>query len=330
MFAELIEGGITMKARTALVVGTAVATMLAVAVPAEAGNRKRQPKKAAPVVAPANDAFAAGTEILEMPFETVVDLRGSSLETSEPMPSCSEATATVWYRFTPTEDLNLVGSVASSSPVGVSIYSGADLATLSEVACAAAAPEAHIAMPATGGSVYFVQVSVPKRRPAAVEFSLKVDTWRHKELTRQNVVVPVPAVEQAAVVVDGKPRESNPNIYDLTIKAADVTIGPYGVETNPVTLPAIHQELLKVPGQTVDVSVTSSYRYDSAQGRCVLYQGEECLKRVPVAGDTGWYTGGDGAEAELIVTLTIKHNDRLLAERTVSVPFAGQVGSLIP
>lgn len=319
-----------MKARTVLVVGTAVATMLAGAVPAVAGGRKREAKRSSAILAPANDAFATGTEIVEMPFEAAADLRGASVERNEPMPSCSKATATVWYRFTPAEDMNVVGSVTSSSPVGVAVYSGADLASLSEVACAAAAPEARIAMPATAASIYFVQVSVPKRRPARATFSLDVDTWRHKELAQHDVTVPVPAIDQAAVVIDGRQRAGNSKIYDVTIKAGDVTVGPYGLQTDPVALPAIHQELVKVAGQTVDVAVSSTYRYDSAQGRCVLYQGDECLKRVPVGGDSSWYVGGSGAEAEVVVTVTISRNDELLAQRTVSVPFAGQVASLLP
>ena len=319
-----------MKTRTALVVGTAVATMLAGVVPAVAAGRKREARKSSPIVAPANDAFATGTEIMEMPFQAVIDLRGASLESSEPAPTCSKTAATVWYRFTVAEDVNVVGSVASKSPVGLAVYSGADLASLSEVACAVAAPEAHIAMPASATTVYFVQVSVPKRRSAPVEFSLDIDTWRHEELAQHKVTVPVPAVDQAAVVIDGRQRAGNSKIYDLTIKAGDYTVGPYGFETDPVALPPIHQELVKVAGQTVDVAVSSTYRYDSAQGRCVLYQGEECVKRVPVGGQSSWYTAGEGGEAELVVTITITRNENLLLQRTVTVPFAGQLASLLP
>lgn len=319
-----------MKARTALVVGTAVATLLAGAVPAVAGDRKREAKKQPAVVAPANDSFTTGTEVLEMPFEAEVNLRGASIEENEPMPSCSEAAATVWYRFSPLEDMHVVGTVSSSAPVGITIHSGADLATLTEVACATAAPEAHIAMPASAGTTYFVQVSVPKRRKDPVAFSLKVDTWRQREIANREFVVPVPAVDQASVVIDGKPRKDNPGIYDLTVKAGDVTVGPYGVDTNPVKLPPIHQELLRVDAQTVNVAITSSYRYDSAQGRCVLYQGEECVEMLPVASESSWYTGGEGSEAEVVVTLKITKNGKVLAERTVAVPYAGQVAGLLP
>ena len=317
-----------MKARNALVVGTAIATLLAGAVPAVAGGRKA--KRTTAAVAPANDSFTMGTEVVEMPFEQVVDLRAASIEKNEPLPSCSDAAATVWYRFTAVEDMNIVGTVTSSFPAGIAIHSGSDLTTLSEVACATAAPEAHLAMPASAGTTYFVQVSVPKRRRAPVNFSLKVDTWRHAEVTSQELVVPVPAIDQATVVIDGQPRKDKPGIYDLTIKAADVTVGPYGIETNPVVLPPIHQELVKVSGQTVKVNLSSSYRYDSAQGRCVLYQGEECLHDLPVSGETNWYTSGEGSQAELVVTLKITKNDHLLAERTVTVPFAGQVAGLLP
>lgn len=319
-----------MKARTALVVGTAVATLLAGAVPALAEDRKRPGRKTSAPVAPANDAFEMGTEVSEMPFETVVDLRRATVEESEPMPSCSETVATVWYRFTAVDDTNIVGAVRSDSPVGIAVHSGADLATLMEVACAPAATEAHIAMPASSGTTYFVQVSVPQRRKTPVEFSLKVDNWKQAEVVDHEFEVPVPAVDQAAVVIDGKPRADQPHVYDLTIKAADQTVGPYGIETSPVVLPPIHQELVRVKGQTVNVTLTSWYRYDSAQGRCVLYQGEECLQTLPVSSEASWYTQGEGSKAELVVSLKITKNDEVLAERTVAVPYAGQVAGLLP
>ena len=319
-----------MKARTALVVGTAVATLLAGAVPALAEDRKRPAKKTATVIAPANDAFAMGTEVAELPFETTIDLRGASVEKSEPLPSCSEAVATVWYRFTPAQDMDVVGTAASAAPVGVAIHSGTDLSTLSEVACAPAAPDAHIALPATAGTTYFVQVSAPKPRKAPVEFSLKVDNWKQVDLLERELEVVVPAIDQAAVVIDGKPREGKRGIYDLTIQAGSQTVGPFGIETNPAELPAIHQELVKVEGQTVDVTLTSWYRYDSAQGRCVLYQGEECLQMVPVSSDASWYTGGEGSEAELVVSLKVTKNNNVLAERVVAAPFAGQLAGLLP
>ena len=319
-----------MKARTALVVGTAVATLLAGAVPAIAQDRKRPAKKTSTVIAPPNDAFAMGTEVAEIPFESVVDLRGASVEKNEPMPTCSEAAATVWYRFTPAADMDIVGSVRSEAPAAIAIHSGADLATLSEVACAPAAPEAHIALPSSAGTTYFVQVSVPKRRRTPVEFSLKVDNWKQTDLLEREFEVVVPAIDQAAVVIDGRPRTDKRGIYDVTIKAGDQIVGPFGIETNPVELPAIHQELVKVPGQTVNVTLTSWYRYDSAQGRCVLYQGEECVQMVPVSGDTSWYTGGEGSEAELVVSLKVTKNNEVLAERVVAAPFAGQVAGLLP
>lgn len=320
-----------MKARAALVVGTAVATMLAGAVPAAlADARKGERKKPAAVTAPANDSFAMGIDVIEMPFESTVDLTEASLEKNEPAPSCSPATRTVWYRYAPSEDVNVLMDLSAKSPVSVAVHSGSDLATLSEVACAPAAPEAQLALPLTAGNVYFVQVAAQKARTGLVDLSLQVDTWRYEQLAQREVTVPVPTIDQSALVIDGKPREGKPGIYDLTVKAGGVTVGPYGLETDPVKLPAIHQELVKVPGQKVQVSITSSYRYDSAQGRCVLYQGDDCLASLPVSGQSSWYTGGDASEAELVVTLRVMRNDDLLAERTVTVPVAGQLLALLP
>lgn len=319
-----------MNARAALAVGTAVVTLIAGALPAVAGSRKEESRKSTTAAPPMNDGFAAGTEVAEMPFANTVDMSRASLELSEPQPSCSTAMATVWYRFTAQDDLNMVATSSAVFPTGITVYTGSDLGALSEVTCAGASPESHAAFPASAGSVYFLQIAAGKRHKGFSDFSLKVDPWNNRELASQEFVVPVPMIDQAAVVIDGKPREMNPKIYDLTITAGENTVGPYGIETDPVVLPAIHQELVKVPGQNVTVTLTSTYRYDSAQRKCVLYQGEECVKALPLSGSPSWYTGGEGAQAELVVTLRITHNDQLLAQRTVTAPFAGQIGGLLP
>jgi hypothetical protein len=320
-----------MNKKLALVVGTVVVSLVAGALPATAGGkgRTKERNKNASVPAPVNDSFATGTEIVELPFETATDMTAASVEVDEPQPSCSAAKATVWYKVAIASEQNLVAQAASQFPNAIAVYSGESLTTLSEVACAAEG-STDLMWPASAGAIYFVQVAAPRGHKGVVNFGIEVDTWKSKLLYEDQHVVNVPAIDRAAVVIEGKPRASDPNIYDVTVTAADTTVGPFGVETDPVVLPAIRQELVKVPGQQIDVKLSSSYRYDSAQRKCLLYQGEDCASSLPVGSDTSWYTGDSGKQAELVVTVRIVANGTLLAERTVSVPFAGQAGGLLP
>ncbi len=317
-----------MNKRAAVVVVTVVATLVAGSVPALAGKNNRTKSNRTTVVAPANDSFAAGTQITEMPFGSVVDFTSASIEAGEPQPTCSEAKATVWYSVTSASEQDLVAKSAAEFDNAIAIYSGPALAELTEVTCAAEGDSTEVAFPASPGAVYFVQVAAPKKHRGSLGFSLEVDPWKTETLKEEEFLINTPEIDQAAIVVDGKARETNRKIYDLTVTANETTIGPYGV-TTPVELPAIHQELAKVPGQEVELHLTSSYRYDKAQKDCRLYDGEDCIVGLPVTGDAGWYTE-NGSEAELIVTLRIVANGELLAERTVAAPFAGQVGGLLP
>jgi hypothetical protein len=319
-----------MRATKAVLIATVFATLVAGTMPAVAGNKKgRSKERRPPVPAPANDRFATGTEIVEVPFGSTTDFTSASVEEFEPQPSCSSATATAWYRIAVNEDSNLVADATASFPTVITVFSGESLTDLSEVACAAGAEASSLAFPATAGQVYLFQVAGAKKHRGVVHFTVDVDTWKHQHLRHEQLGVTVPAVEKAVVVIDGQPRANNPRIYDVKLQVSDTTIGPFGVETDPFTLPGIHQEVAKVPGQEVKVTVTTGYRYDSAQRKCVLYQGEECMTGVPVSGSASWYAN-EGSKAEFVATVRIELNGHLISERTINVPFAGQVGGLLP
>jgi len=319
-----------MNKKSALVVGIVVATLIAGALPADAGNKTRNRNKGTAVAAPANDSFAAGTQVAEMPFEASVNFTAASLDANEPQPSCSSAKSTVWYSVASDREQKLVVRAASQFPNAVAVYSGADLTHLSEVTCVAEGASNEVMFPAASDALYFVQVSAGKVHKGSLEFGMNVDTWETKTLLQDNYSVTVPDVDAPKVVIDGRPRANNPKIYDLTVTAADQTVGPFGLVTDPVKLPAIHQELSKVSGQKIDISLSSTYRYDSAQSDCRLYQGEDCSVGLPVTGDSDWYTDGSGAEAQIVVSIRIESDGKLLAEKTVAVPFAGQFGGLLP
>ncbi len=318
-----------MNKRTAVVVGTVVATVLAGSLPAVAGrSRAKSKQKSTTIVAPANDSFAAGTQITEMPFGSVIDFTSASIEAGEPQPTCSEAKATVWYSVTSASEQDLVAKAAAEFPNAIAIYSGAGLSELSEVTCAAEGHSTEVAFPASSGAVYFVQVAAPRKHRGTLGFSLEADPWQTETLREAEFLINTPEIDRAAIVIDGKARENNRNVYDLTVTTNETTIGPYGV-TTPVELPSIHQELAKVRGQEIVLQLTSSYRYDKTQKDCRLYDGEDCIVGLPITGDAGWYTE-NGSEAELIVTLRIVVNGKVRAERTVAAPFAGQIGGTLP
>ena len=320
-----------MNKKTALVVGTVLAATLALGnIPASAGeNEKGKGKGKSPAVAaPANDSFGGNSQITEVPFSSSVDLSGASLEADEPQPSCFAAEATVWYSVTSGSEQRFVTKAAAEFDNSVAVYSGAGLTELSEVACAAEGVETELMFPASPGTLYFLQVSAMAKDAGVLSFDLEVDKWESEMLTKNEIPVSIPAIDQAKIVIDGKARASDPKIYDLTVKANETTVGPYGI-TTPLPLPKIHQELVNLPAQEVMLEISSSYRYDKSQTDCRLYDGDDCMVGLPVSADPSWYTA-DGSEAELIVSIRVTSNGRVLAERTVAVPFAGQLGGLLP
>lgn len=320
-----------MNKKSALVVATVVATLIAGALPADAGNKTKNRKKGAPVVAaPANDSFAAGTQVTQTPFEATIDFTSSSLEANEPQPSCSAAEGTVWYSIASETEQELVAHAASRFPNAIAIYTGSDLTQLSEVTCVADGTANKVMFPAASGALYFVQVSGGTDRQGTLKFGMSVDTWETKTLRQDNYSVTIPNVDTPNIVIDGKPREKNPMIYDVSITADGQGVSALGIVTNPLVLPAIHQELDDVAGKTVDVSFSTTYRYDSAQKDCRVYQGDDCVVGLPVTGDPQWYTDGSGSQAEIVVSLRITSDGVLFAERTVAIPFAGQVAAFLP
>jgi hypothetical protein len=126
---------------------------------------------------PANDDFANAIVIprLDEPFYDSQDLAIASLEEGEPLPGCldegSQGGNTVWYAFTPSEDVILLATANTYEfePFG-GIYTGESLESLSQAGCRTGA--GRLAIRATAGTTYFFQAGSLWGGSGWVDFSL--------------------------------------------------------------------------------------------------------------------------------------------------------------
>lgn len=116
-------------------------------------------------VPPANDDFDRALGITALPFSHSADTLTATTELDEPTPDClgeeSSVMSTVWYSFTPDEDIYLLADTEGSDFYGpfIAAYEGASLLDLVPVACAD--PDytySRLAFEAVGGHTYFFQV----------------------------------------------------------------------------------------------------------------------------------------------------------------------------
>ena len=126
-------------------------------------------------VPPANNPFP-GELIDALPFWSMGDTTGAGLELGEPAPSCGPVGATVWYQFTPTEDLSLLAQASSGlfdNIIGV--YVGGDLASLAEVGCSTEFGfPTQLILDVQAGETYFFQVGGFWGAFGFLEFHLEV------------------------------------------------------------------------------------------------------------------------------------------------------------
>lgn len=115
--------------------------------------------------APANDNFAAATEIPQLPFSETVDASEASLEPGET--SCGGGGASVWYRFTPDRDMAIKAQANDDitfRSVLLAVYTGTSLDALTLVACGTHSPLGYFApqlvdFDATGGTTYYLSAA---------------------------------------------------------------------------------------------------------------------------------------------------------------------------
>ncbi len=93
--------------------------------------------------APANDNFADATAITTLPFDDELYTNEASSELDEQIPDCFSnwpypgelEYRTVWYAFTPTDNGLVQGYIDRDFDLGLAVYTGTDLANLTELGC---------------------------------------------------------------------------------------------------------------------------------------------------------------------------------------------------
>jgi PKD domain-containing protein len=127
---------------------------------------------------PANDLFVDATVIPSLPFSDTRDLTAASLEAGEPTtPSCARPygplTSSAWYRFTPTETGSISANTFSSGfPTVVAAYTGASVASLTEVGCGVFGNRSTFR--AVANTTYYLQVGGLFGQTGSLQFGLDV------------------------------------------------------------------------------------------------------------------------------------------------------------
>jgi hypothetical protein len=104
---------------------------------------------------PANDDFDNATVVGELPFGDSAFTGGATAAADDP--SCNGNAHSVWYSFTPTQDLHVKADTAGSDyAASLGVYTGSRGA-LSEVACASSPAEATFT--ASANTTYFFMVA---------------------------------------------------------------------------------------------------------------------------------------------------------------------------
>lgn len=111
------------------------------------------------VAAAANDNFAAAEPIGALPFSAQPDTSVASFEADEPESTCvyDEQKPSVWYSYTPTAAALSVVPKAKGREAAVTVYTGGDITSLSQVACTEGNSWSPVVFRATPGTTYFLR-----------------------------------------------------------------------------------------------------------------------------------------------------------------------------
>ncbi|HEY0605498.1 MAG TPA: hypothetical protein VGD58_21430 [Herpetosiphonaceae bacterium] len=108
--------------------------------------------------APANDDFASAQAIAALPFSATLNTAEATF--AEDDPPCSSSSATVWYSFTPTEDMGIeANTFGSNYDTTLSVYSSSG--GLSQLACNddTDGQQSRVRVAVTGGVTYYFMIA---------------------------------------------------------------------------------------------------------------------------------------------------------------------------
>ena len=124
--------------------------------------------------APSNDDFDDANVISELPFSDAVDTTDAT--TADDDPDCFGQGPTVWYEFTPEEDVNVrADTVGSDYDTILSVYTGSR-GDLTQIAC----NEERVQFEAVAGETYFFMVGAFGSGPGG-QLVFSADTYNGKE-----------------------------------------------------------------------------------------------------------------------------------------------------
>ncbi|MFN2587739.1 MAG: hypothetical protein ABR613_06460 [Actinomycetota bacterium] len=278
---------------------------------------------------PANDDVAAAQVVETLPFSTTLDIRGATLEAAEARPSCSRVSGSVWYALAAPEDGTVIGEVSSTFASVVAVYEPAAEAAPSQLACASGAARSTVEFKASAGTTYLIQVAAATAKRGIADVAFELSPWKDVALLNHVLEPTVEEQHLPLVRVEGRPRPSDPSMYEVVLTVGDRT-QRFGILTYGLVKEKVERELVHVPKIATKVRLQITGRYDSSQYRCALDDGSDtCYGGVPLR-DLNWLGGGDGSRAELVVTISAEKDGRVLVERSQSIPYAGQALGLIP
>lgn len=131
---------------------------------------------AAQAAPPPNDAFAARTTVAAIPYKDAQSTVEATAEPGEPESPCGPAGKSVWYQFTPATDLVLrADTLGSDFDTVLAVWTGADLASLSSVACSDDVINAQsiVVFAAEAGTTYIFQAGGYGGAAGALSFHLR-------------------------------------------------------------------------------------------------------------------------------------------------------------
>ncbi|MDQ3982823.1 MAG: hypothetical protein M3271_09125 [Actinomycetota bacterium] len=279
---------------------------------------------------PANDESSAASVIGALPYSETVNLRGATLQATEPQPSCSPIRSSVWYALSLAEEGKVIGEVSSTFPSALAVYEQSTEGLLQETACGSGQAGSTIQFDAVPNRIYLVQLSATGKKQGIADIALSMSSWREVTLFDQSFERNVDEQNMPILEVKGSPRANDPSMYDVTLTAWQQQTTTVGVLTFGLVTKEINARLVKVPAIATSVRLQVTGRYDSSQYRCAVDDGgNTCYAGSPLQ-DLNWLTSGDSSKAELVMTMSVKANDRVIVERSQSIPYAGQVLGLIP